>query len=89
MSRSSSVLKADREDSPKLPEDRSVLGIIGKIGEFMRVGVVVVKFEAVFAFVPLGAAPTGGTDGAAPEFSVGTTAGLGEGGIVKLKRDVV
>ena len=70
-------------------EDGRVLRVVGEVGEFVGVGIVVVEFEAIFAFVPFGAAPAGSADGAAPEFGIRTTAGLGEGSVVNFGYRVI
>ena len=55
-----------------------MLWIAREVGEFARVVLMIVKFDTVFAFVPLGAAPPRGADAAPPVFGIRAAAGLGE-----------
>src|SRR5688500_5381352 len=64
-------------------------GIVGEIRVFVRIVVVIVELDAVFTFVPFGAAPAGCSGAAAPEFGICAAAGLRERGVAKRGARVV
>ncbi len=66
-----------------------MLRVIREVGVFVRIAVMIVQLDAVFAFIPFGAAPARGADRATPEFSIGTAARLGESTVVNARRRIL